>query len=73
MAHYRSQIDETERHLRAAASASGSGATGGGLSAVEIVAAMQKLQASFTNLAGRFQKIHDAVEQQKEVFLQINR
>ncbi len=34
---------------------------------------MAKLQATFTNLAGRYHKIHEMVNQQKEMFLQLNR
>ena len=35
--------------------------------------AMAKLQATFTNLAGRYHKIHEMLNQQKEMFLQLNR
>ena len=34
---------------------------------------MNKLQQTFTNRAGRYQKIHELVRQQKELFLQLNR
>ncbi len=74
MGHYRRQIEETERSLQALAQGGG-GAGGGrsGLSGEDVMQAMAKLQATFTNLAGRYHKVHEAVRQQKELFLQLNR
>lgn len=63
---YRRQIEETEQHLQTMA-------TQQTLSPDDITKAIQKLHASFTNLAGRFQKIHEMVQQQKEMYSQIHR
>ena len=63
---YRRQIEETEQHLQAMA-------TQQTLSPDDITKAIQKLHASFTNLAGRFQKIHEMVQQQKEIYAHVYR
>lgn len=63
---YRRQIEETEQHLN---SASGRQS----VSPDDVMKAIQRLQASFTNLAGRYQKIHEAVKQQKEQYIQLHR
>ena len=63
---YRRQIEETEQHLQTMA-------TQETLAPEDIMRAIQKLQDSFTNLAGRYQKFHEAVAAQKEVFVQHHR
>ena len=63
---YRRQIEETEQHLN---SASGRQS----VSPDDVMKAIQRLQASFTNLAGRYQKIHEAVKQQKEQYIHLHR
>jgi len=63
---YRRQIEETEQHLN---SASGRQS----VSPEDVMKAIQRLQASFTNLAGRYQKIHEAVKQQKEQYIHLHR
>ena len=63
---YRRQIEETEQHLN---SASGKQS----VSPDDVMKAIQRLQATFTNLAGRYQKIHEAVKLQKEQYIQMHR
>ena len=63
---YRRQIEETEHHLN-----SSSGRQS--VSPDDVMKAIQRLQASFTNLAGRYQKIHEAVKQQKEQYIHLHR
>jgi nucleoporin p58/p45 len=63
---YKRQIEETEQHLQTAANRQN-------ISPDDIMKAIQRLQTSFTNLAGRFQKIHEAVKQQKEQYIQLHR
>jgi len=69
MIHYRSQIEETERSLQAMAARGSSPRE----TTEEVMQAITKLQGIFTNLAGRYHKIHEHVQGQKETFLRLNR
>ena len=60
------QIEETEQHLNSASNRQS-------VSPDDVMKAIQRLQASFTNLAGRYQKIHEAVKQQKEQYIHLHR
>ena len=66
---YARQIEETEQHLMT----SGTGLCGGGTDSLapdDLAKAMQKIHGAFISLAGKYQPIHDAVKQQKAVYLQ---
>ena len=48
-----------------------SGAGGNGsMTPDDLVKAMQKIHSAFISLAGKYEPIHDAVKQQKAIYLQ---
>ena len=62
---YARQIEETEQHLMT----TGAGASGS-MTPDDLVKAMQKIHSAFISLAGKYEPIHDAVKQQKAIYLQ---
>ena len=62
---YARQIEETEQHLMT----SGAGGNGS-MTPDDLVKAMQKIHSAFISLAGKYEPIHDAVKQQKAIYLQ---
>lgn len=74
MVSYKRQIQETEHHLTAMASSSSSSSRGGGSAgsssgADDLVGALQKVHLAFVGLAGKYQPIHESVNQQKVNFV----
>ena len=65
---YARQIEETEQHLIT----TGAGGSGS-MTPDDLVKAMQKIHSAFISLAGKYEPIHDAVNQQKAIYLQRHR
>ena len=63
---YARQIEETEQHLMTTGGAGGNGS----MTPDDLVKAMQKIHSAFISLAGKYEPIHDAVKQQKAIYLQ---
>ncbi len=63
---YARQIEETEQHLMTSNGAGG----GTSMAPEDLVKAMQKIHSAFISLAGKYEPIHDAVKQQKAIYLQ---
>ena len=68
MLRYARQIEETEQHLIT----TGAGGSGS-MTPDDLVKAMQKIHSAFISLAGKYEPIHDAVNQQKAIYLQRHR
>jgi len=66
MSEYRKQIDQTQQHLQLMGS-------GGGVTSGDIAQAVQKLHAAFTELAARYQMIHQTLAVCKEEFVAVHR
>ncbi|CAB4069607.1 NUPL1 [Lepeophtheirus salmonis] len=66
MLKYRQQIDETEQHLHASASSAA-------LSPEDLSKAIRKIHEAFTSLAGRYQHIHDCIQEQKTLYVKLHR
>ena len=65
---YKRQIEDVENYLQTAA---GGGGGPQSASAPEtLIKAMQKTHLAFVSLAGRYQPLHEAIQQQKSIYVQ---
>jgi len=66
---YKRQIEDVENYLQTAAAGSAGGPQSASASET-LIKALQKTHSAFVSLAGRYQPLHEAIQQQKSMYVQ---